>query len=190
MSSTRQIPQLKSNIRVNHTFRFINTAAQTLHVTGASLIAICGVVGTTANAFVTGIFNSVKINKITVFAAESTTGTPVTCSVEWLGYNNSPPIEDSRTSISTSVPIMLSSKPPPNSLAKFWQATGNTDLFVLTVPNGAVIDIDLDCMLSDANATFQNYAVATCTVGVVYYLALDIQGGTHNFAPVSKNTTF
>ncbi len=190
MSKVRQIPQLKSNIRINHTYRFISTAGTPVSATGASLIGISGTVGTTANAFVTGIFNSVKVNKITIYAAETAAGTPVTCSVEWLGFNNSPPIEDSRTSVSTAVPVVLSSKPPPNSLAKFWQVTGNTPIFVIIAPPGSVIDIDLDCMLSDTGATFQNYAVATATVGVVYYLSLDVQAGTHNYTPVSKTTTF
>ncbi len=190
MSIARQIPQLKSNIRVNHTYRFINTNAATLNVNVTSLMGIVGTCCNQANATVCGLFNAFKVNRVTIYAAESVAGTPVTCSVEWFGFNNSPPIEDSRTSVSTAVPIVLSSKPPPNSLAKFWQTNTGTTLFTIVVPAGSVIDIDLDYMLADTGATFQNFAVTTGSAGAVYYLALDNQAGTHNFAPVSKVTTF
>ncbi len=189
MSIARQIPQLKTNIRIRHTFRFINTNAQTLNVSPTALAGICGTVVTNATTTATAIFNSFKVNKVSIYCAESTAGTPVTCSVEWFGFNNSPPIEDSRTSVSTSVPITLHSTPPPNSLAKFWQVVSGTTLFTIVVPAGSVIDIDLDAMLVDTGATFQNYTISTGATGQLYYLALDNQSG-HNFTPVSLTTTF
>jgi hypothetical protein len=133
--------------------------------------------------------SSVKINSITMWTPPPSQGSSATCSVDWVGFQNSPDREVSDTSVSVAVPAMVASKPPRNSLASFWQLAGGTTLCTLTAPVGSVIDVDLSLIFNDNDgAVINNIAVATGVLGTSYYLSLD-PNGTHRYVPVSLNST-
>jgi len=118
-------------------------------------------------------------------------GASATCSIEWAGYQNSPAIEYSDTTISVSQPAHISCRPPPLSLAAFWQVTGTTPLAQIIAPSGTIIDVVLSLILydDDANITQATSSVSTAGIlGLVYYLSLD-SNATHRFVPVSLATT-
>lgn len=63
-------------------------------------------------------------------------------------------------------------------------------MFQLGVPAGSIVDLVLDLVLADLPSTTTpvTTAVATATIGVTYYLALD-GPSTNDLVPVSLFTT-
>jgi hypothetical protein len=182
-------PQLNTNVRVSHKYRFTATAAQNGAITDSQLLGVCGGLCTVVNSVVTLMAESAKIRKVEVWSAPSAQGSNSTCSVDWVGYQNSPNIEESDTTLSVAKNAHVVCSPPKSSLAAFWQKATGTALFTLVCPANSIVDITLDYILSDQEATLTSVAVATGVLGHIYYLALD-GTTTHNLVPVSLNTTF
>jgi len=189
-SSAMAPVQFESNVRSHHRYRFTATAAATTTFTDSSVVACLGSVCTATNSTVVSVFRSFRIKRIEVWSAPASQGANSTCSVEWFGFGNSPNIEFSDTTLSVSKNAHISCTPPANSLAAFWQKATGVGLFILTVPAGSIVDMIVDTILNDEDGANQVVAVATGTLGNSYYLALDQQLGTHNFVPISLNTTF
>lgn len=181
--------QFSSNVRLTHKYRFIATAGATVSITDTGLLAAAGTMCTTTNAFVQSFFQSVKIKSVKIWSAPSAQGSNTTCSVEWFGFGNSPNLEFSDTTLSVMKNAFVSCVPPVNSLASFWQKATGTNLFTLVFGANAIIEIDLELILSDEETVPTAIVVATGVVGHIYYLALDNATG-HNLVPVSLNTTF
>lgn len=184
-------PQILTNVVKSHRYRYLASSAivavgiQDVHVQRA-LGGICTVANTTVAVSV----KSFKLNKIEIWAPTSTSTTPTTVSVEWLGQNNSPNLEHSDTSINVSRPAHLITRPPRNSLASFWQnSAGGTALFVLNCPSGSIIDISVNMIEADESTALLTSTIVTGTLGVQYWLPLD-GTTTHLLTPVSLNTTF
>jgi hypothetical protein len=183
------IPPIKSNIEFRHRYRFTSTSATPTALTGTSLLGAAGTMCTVANSVVCAVASSVKISNISIWTPPASQGSPATCSVDWIGYQNSPDREVSDTSVSVSTPAKVSTSPPRNSLAAFWQLAGGTALCTLTAPVGSVIDVDLALIFNDDDgAVINQISVTTGTLGASYYLSLD-PNGTHRYTPVSLNTT-
>jgi len=182
-------PQFSSNLRLKHRFRFQASGAFNAAITNSDIIAACGSICTIANAQVTSFALSVKIRKIEVWSAPASQGSGSTISIDWFGLGNSPNVEHSDTSLSVATNAHLVTRPPPASLASFWQKATATGVFTLVCPANSVVDIVLDILLADGELT-QNVAVASGTLASTYFLALDQAGGTHVLVPVSMQTTF
>jgi len=187
--SANRPPQFSSNIRVRHTFRFTGSMAG-VALTGANLLLACGVVAGVANGTAWAIFHSLRIRRLKIWSPPASQGTVNTCSIEWLGTQQSPSIEFSDTTNSVSTPACVQSSPPLSSNAAFWQTPtlGSTTLAVLTAPAGSVVDVEVDLILADEAAASFNTNLTASTAGELYYLALD--GRASNLmVPVSLNTT-
>jgi hypothetical protein len=119
----------------------------------------------------------------------SAVGSTATCSVNWFSSNQSPNIEHSDTSVSSAFPAHLKSTPPPMSLASFWASViSGANLFTLVCPTGTIIDLVVDAILKDDEASSDTINVATAVIGTMYYLSLD--GPASNLlVPVSLVTT-
>lgn len=183
--------QLKSNVIVNHTFRFTSTSATSTAITPTSLLGAAGTMGTTVNSFVAPFSACVKVNSLKMWAPPPSQGSTATCSVDWVGSISSQVsnLEFSDTSNSVTTPATVRCVPPKQSLASFWQQAGSTTLFTLVAPVGTIIDVSLSLILQDDDTAPVGIAVTTAAVGSVYYLSLD-PNATHRYVPVSLTTTF
>ncbi len=190
MALYKPIPQFESNIRLSHRFRFTASSALSLSsITGATLLGALGTVCTVVNTTVAQFARAFRIKSVEMWAPISSTSTaPVSCTIVWFGFGNSPNIERTGTSISNAQPAHLRSTPPKESLAGFWQLTGSTNIFFLTAPGGTVVDLEVEYVLVDQATATSTQTVAAGTLGNVYYLALD--GPTTNLlVPVGLATT-
>jgi len=186
-------PQLRSNVQLSHTYRFVSTSGTATAVTNGSIIAASGNVCVVANSIVATMFQSFKITGLKVWSPPASQGAAVTCSVEWTGSPNSPNVERSDSTVSVAVPAHIHGPPPPMSLASFWQpvvvGSGTVTMFILTAPVGSIIDLSVDLILCDdeASTPFQT-SVTTGVLSTIYYLSLD-PNATHRYTPVSLTTT-
>ncbi len=183
-------PQLSSNIRTTHKFRFLSNAAFNNTITSKSLLNAAGGIGTIVNSTIALCYESVRLLKVEVWSPPAAQGAAATVSVEWLS-TQSPSIEASDTTLSVAHNAHVSTRPPIGSLASFWQnmdATNN--LFVLICPINSVVDVTFELVQFDRNtAAATQAALATVVVGRMYFLALDNNLGSNILIPVSLNTT-
>jgi hypothetical protein len=158
-------------------------------VTPTSLLGAAGGIVAVANTTLTTIHSSVKVNQIDIWTPPASQGASATCSVNWVGYNNSPDREYSDTSVSVATPAHVTCSPPQQSLASFWQAASATNLFVVTAPTGSIIDVHLSLIFADgADQAGTGISIATGVLGSNLYLSLD-PNATHRYTPVSLTTT-
>jgi len=190
-------PQLESNIRLTHKFRFTATAAATgSSINGLCLSGVAGVIGIFINTDVQPIAQAFRLKRVSIWSPPAAQGSNATAAVEFVGgatglYGNR---EFSDTSVSTSQPAYVSCRPPKDSAASMWQdpTVANNILFNITCGAGSIVDVEMDYILTDLNGSNVTLlSAATAALGRMYYLALDNGGGGgHNFVPVSLNTTF
>lgn len=187
-------PQLKTNVVIRHTFRFLaRTGATSSGITASQILGICGNICDVANTAVVSIAGSAKVHSVSVWSPVAAQGAGATCSVEWrdAGGANAfaSEMESSDTSISVSQPAHIRTTPPKESGAAFWFGASANILFVLTAPVASIVDVDLSFILNDSGSAGVPATVATGALGVNYWLALD--GTTNHFyQPVSLTTTF
>jgi len=188
-NSLNRPPSISSNIQMSHRYRFTSTSATPTNITVIGLLGAAGTMCTVANSLTSTLFESVRVKRVAMWSPPAAQGSSVTCSIEWFGGVNSNNKEVSDTSVSVATPAHVTSSPPQQSIASFWNKPQVLNLFLLTAPVGTIIDVDLDLIFSDDETTPQTYAVAAATLGTVYYLALD-NVATHIYVPVSLTTTF
>jgi hypothetical protein len=103
----------------------------------------------------------------------TSSGTPVTVGVQWVENSadyESPPVTRSDTSVSFDHPAYVSMKPPKGSLASKWHGCNQSDeIFALTFPQGATVDLDFDFVLSDLGAPLGGPTIAGGTAGNFYH---------------------
>lgn len=191
-------PMLTVTPVLTRKFRLTATAAEdfTKVYNTASLIGIAGGICTVANNSVYAMFSSVRLRSIECWAAVPAQGQSATVGILMLGGGTTRNMEYSDTSLSTSTLAHVRAVPSPQTINSFWNRiyTGSTviDLFSLSVPAAAVIDITLDLMTANQEngALSYRHAPAACTISTIYYLPLDLQLGTHNILPITLATTF
>jgi hypothetical protein len=181
-------PMIKSNIELRHTYRFVSTSGGRVSITPTSLLCAAGTICITTNSLVTSLYNSVRVNRVSIWSPPASQGATATCSVDWVGSANSPSREFSDTTVSVSTPAHVSCSPPPMSLASFWQIPSASALFQVIAPTGSIIDVSMSLILQDDDATQAQSAVVTGVLGLSYYLSLD-PTATHQFTPVSLPST-
>lgn len=184
-------PQLSSNVRVSHTYRFTSTSGNPTAISTADLLGAAGVIAaTTTTAY--SVFDSVKVTKVSIWAPPASQGTASTCSVEWVGpttlSTSVSNFEISDTSNSVSRPAHVSGSPPKQSLASFWNQSSTAGVFTLVAPTGSIVDVSLMLIFSDDEFSASSISLTgPASVGAVYYLALD-GPGANTFKPVSLTT--
>jgi hypothetical protein len=184
-------PQLFSNIRLSHRYRFLTSGAFSHTVNSQDLLNCAGTIGTVVNSTVALMFESVRVRALELWAPPASQGSASTVSCEWLSAN-SPSIEVSDTTVSVTRNAHIRTNPPSLSLASFWQNVDTVNnLFTLVCPANTIIDVSLELVLVDrSGAAGTQVALTTVVVGHVYYLALDSSVPAHVAVPVSLNTTF
>lgn len=179
--------QISSNIVYHHLFRFTSAAAGNHAITDTM---ICNVTGALAVSAISAwpISGSARITNVEIWTPPASQGSPATCSVEWVGQNNSPPKEVSDTTVSVSSPAHIVSKPPAQSLASFWLVPTATRVMTIVAPVGSIIDVSVSFVLRDGVSPGDNVtALVTtgATVGALYYPPLDRAAAGGDFQPVS-----
>ncbi len=181
------IPQLNTNVVVNHTLRFKNVSAGGVKtaVYSHGLIASLGAVATTATNLVARAI-SVKINSVEVWGPASASGSDI--AIEWTGPSFSSSKEYTDTTLSTSEMSHLKCKPPKQSQSPFWiQGTASSTLmFYITSPTNSIVDLNLTWVLVDDETALSNNTFVGAVVGTNYFLALDNRfgGGAGAYNPV------
>lgn len=181
--------QVESNVRVKHQYRFLATNAFNGSITDTSVIMSLGGIVTATNTTLTGWAAAYKIKSVEVFAAPPAQGQSATVSVEWFGFQNSPNLEYSDTSVSTAKNAHIRSAPPKESLCAFWQKYTGTNLFKIICPANSIVTLNVDYLLSDGDAAPAQLAIASGALGNIFYLALDNATG-HDLVPIAMTTTF
>jgi hypothetical protein len=185
-------PQIRSNPQMRHKYRFSVGSAGTYVITNSDVLLACGTICTVTNSTVAAIFSSFRIRSIEVwggFVGSSTANSPVTVACNW----NGAPVfvanaEVSDTSVSAAYPAHIVARPPKNTNASFWQTASTNSLFDLVVPTNAMIDLEVDLIMSDNQDALVQTGLATATLGTEYFLALD-GPSSNELVPVSLNTT-
>jgi len=186
--------QNRSNVQLSHRYRFTSTSGSTTAIVSGDLLGAAGGMCTVTNSHVTSIFQSLRVKEIEIWSPPASQGSATTCSVEFTGSGvNSSNLEYSDTSVSVSQPAHIRCRPPRNSLASFWTnfQSSTTGLFTIIAPTGSIIDLTLDLIFRDDNVSGEVVTVATATLGLVYYLAMDCvtDNGAVRYPPVSLTTT-
>lgn len=185
-------PQFNSNVYKKHKFRFLATTAFSGSIDNLSIIGIAGSIGTVTNSKTVNYNKSYRIRKIECWSPPASQGSVATVSVEWIGGSvNSPNKEVSDSSMSVAFPCHLRAVPPVGSLAAFWNAPvsgQSVNIITLVCPANTIIDVVLDLIENDQEATNVQNTVATAVIGNIYYLDLD-GPASHLLQAVSLNRT-
>ncbi len=88
--------------------------------------------------------------------------------------------------MSNSEPTYFCVTPPPKSLLSDWLGRGIGDVFVLKVPQGGVVDLDLEHLILDGEVGGTT-STATSVLGQVYGMPLD--GSADTMQPIGLVTT-
>lgn len=182
-----QPPAINSNVLVAHTYRFRSTSDTATTITQDNLLALSGVLCYVTNTACTMLSNSVRVKSISIWTPPASQGAAATCSVNWHSENFVSSFERSDTTVSTSQPAKLRTKPPVGSAAYFLLSTGTDTIFTITAPTGSIIDVHCVHVLNDTQTIGPTYLVGAGTLGVLYYPPLD--GTGDKFLPVSLGTT-
>jgi hypothetical protein len=190
--SNNKPPQFSSNIVATHKFRFTSFSGSKVAITVGDILGAIGGIGTSATT-VASIASAFQIQNIQIWAPPASQGSVATVQLEWAGSTNSPNVAVSDTSSSVTTPARVSSRPPKNSQASFWQNINISTafLFQLTAPTGSIIDLTVRFVVNnDENVgTAFITTVTTAVLNVSYFLALD-GPATNQFRPVALTTTF
>jgi hypothetical protein len=169
----------------HHIYRYTSTSAAQTGVNPRQMLQSFGTMAATS---ILGypIAAGFRVTRISLWAPPASQGSSATVAVQWGSSTTNPSnIEYSDTSMSTAQPAFLTCTPPKQSLAYDWQIDSTTNLLVLNVPIGGVVDLHVSLVLGDGvNTTASSSLVLVgATAGLMYYEPLDGRGGV--YTPVS-----
>jgi hypothetical protein len=185
-------PQIATNIRARHVYRFVGTGLTgPVSVTTASLFAAMGLCCQVVNNTSTAIWAAFRIKRVRLWAIPSSTSGNSTAILTW-GESATAPgaaVELSDTSISQTLPAFVEGAPPAGSTCSFWQSaleagTSSTQMFTVAATGiqatsaggNVIVDVDVEMVLNDGNADL-NVAVTAAALGSVRFAPLDGVGG-------------
>lgn len=180
-------PQLRTNVTINHRYRFTSTNAASTSILDSDLLGIAGAVCSVANSTLRMIAASTKLHSVEVWTPPASQGAAATCSLQWASTTFSPTVEVSDTSVSVAEPAHIVATPPPGSASSFWMGAAGNAVMTLVCPVGSIIDVTCTHLLMDTGAAGTAYTVAAGVLGALYFLPLD--GDTDLYPPVSLTTT-
>lgn len=192
----RNPPQLLVSSKFNQRYRFLaNGAGGTVKtITIYDLLDLLCVA--TGAAAAVRLCSAAKLKSVHVWAANSAGNASNTVQCEWLQTNiiGGPDETINDTAIGLTDIAHIHTRPPRGSRASDWLAVSSlggadVDLFILTVPQGGVVDIVLEQVLYDSDTSISvTGAVAAATTGKFYTRCLDSATGTATLVPVGRDT--
>jgi hypothetical protein len=176
-------PKLTTSININHTYRFRNTSAAITTVSFNQLIAVAGIVATSA---VTGnsLTSCCKLHSVKVWPASGGSVDLFWASAEGREVDA---VADRSVPTGITVTGSVAFIPPTKALVSDWTSAVAAALaFVISTPIGSIIDVNISHRIANA---FPNVAevLIGATSGTVYYPHLDGVGGV--FTPVGFENT-
>jgi hypothetical protein len=181
--------QFPPTVIVSKVFRYTSAQAVTdFGITPTNLLDSWLFAATATTGF--QVAEAVKVRKIEIWAGPtSSLLTPVTVSVDWRGptagtYGSAARVSDS--SIGATQPAHLVASPPSQSQVAQWQPNSSNNLFDITVPSSAVIDLHLSFVVrDDGSTTAVTNALVAATTGANYLRSFDgLATAAANFTPV------
>lgn len=175
-------PTFLPNPSFTRKIRFICNASGGYNVTPKAVANGCGVMCTSSTSAST-LITAFKIRRVQIWGMSGSSNQTV--ALTWFGdqtlnFESNKEFSDSSTS-SAYVPY-LNLVPPNHSSARDWQAVGGSFstgvIFALNCGNGSIIDLTLDVIVGDGNASpTAATAITGGTAGVIKYGPLDGYGG-------------
>lgn len=175
-------------------FRFKNTGASTVTIARGDVLSLIVAVSATGTACMFPI-DAIRVKRVKIWTI-GTAGAFESVSLEWestLGPGTSKSV-----AAGPSIGACLDTSPPPNSRAAMWSVAGSNvteslfKIFFENASNGAIIDLWVDFVLSDAT---DSVATATATLSAsqsagLYTAALDgyTDGASAKLVPVGLAT--
>lgn len=144
---------------------------------------------------VTPWVGALRIRKIDVYFTAQTAGLPVSSNINWVnnvaifGTRNR---ETVATTMSIGNVTHMQASPLRTEVAGMWLSseTNTTAVFQMTVPDGAIVDVEFEYTLYDNELAHTAIPITNlATVGFVYYLALD-GPASNNLVPQALSTIF
>ncbi len=183
-------PSIPITVRGGHTFRFAATAAITGRFLGfvEVLDLLCMATSSTA---AWRLFGSVKLKRLQIWAASSSTGAPVTVSFTKQSStvgNNGDSVLYSDTVLGSAHNAYICVKFSDREQVGQWQGSATSGSYgQITVPANAVVDLTISYTLNDnvVGPLAVTGAVSLATTGSVYQRALDNTQATPQLVAVS-----
>jgi len=166
-------PTLETSVESNHVYRFLSTSGSAKVVSFGTMLGAMGGICTVANTTIKSFHSSMKIMRVTVWSAASSS-TEEGVQLFWeSGTSSQIPDEAKISSIPQGVTVTkaLVFVPPEKSLAADWLSAA-ANLFSIQSPVGSIVDVHVVGRLSNVFASVAS-TVGTATLGSTYYLSLD-----------------
>lgn len=165
--------------------RFVANAAFAGNITFQNLLDTLLMAATATTGY--DLFYAVKVRAVEIWA-EAILGSASTVSVGFMGLSGSS-FGDQRLHTDTSMgvePAHVLARPSPKSLAANFQPSSSAIALTMTVPSGAVVDLELTFVQSvQVQATAAQNALVGATAGGAYWRGLDgLASATSKFTPV------
>lgn len=188
-----QVPQLNTNLRSSHTFRFLSTSGAATTLYDKDILMFAGTAGSSSR--LNAGFCSARLISVEIWSPQSAAGSATTAKIEWLG-DRVGRREVSDTTLSSARPAHVRGVPPPRTTASMWQSIDNNDnaaLCSIVAPVNSVIDVKIAFVWMDGGGVPSTYVAtySSLSTGAMYYSALDSHGsggtGTNRYTPVGLN---
>jgi hypothetical protein len=120
---------------------------------------------------------AIRVKRVAIWFTSATVGTSISSTVEWNAGSTGflmDGVSAAATTMSTTEPACLETKPPTESLASWYQAgpSGGTNvLFSISAPAGAIIEVDYDWVPNLTEATYTSVTVSGAVTGTMYACA-------------------
>jgi len=128
-----------------------------------------------------------RLKKVELWSP-STAGNTVTASIEWFSEGG-PTAINTDTSMGSTTPCHIVTRPPRNSYASLWRSTGTDEtvaLFQINCTTQTVVDVSVDLCLQDGNAGTVFTSAANGIAGVMYANFLDYQNASKLMTPAGS----
>lgn len=184
-------PSNQSTIILSKVFRFKAAAAST----GVDVTPRClGDLLMVADTADTGqqVATSVRIARVEMWGPVASDLAPVTVQAEWAGAAGlvGPSARVTDSSMGSTMPAHLRSRPPSGSLAHYWHGSTATDVLLrLSFPINTIVDVEVQLSLNDTGTAVPvTGVVALATPGALYCRALTSPTSLTLLAPVGLAT--
>ncbi len=183
-------PEIATAPTVRQPIRFYtSSAASDEAITVTDILGGILVVGRVSNTSFTPIASSFRIRKITIWNAPNLGSSEVA----WLASDTTrvkDEVKNAATPSGTSLPTKNVFRPPRGSVAYDWvlaTTSGSVQLIRLSIPQGSIMDIDMEWTLSSGHITMSaiNSISGSVTVGAYYRLYLDRASGNGYIRPLA-----
>jgi hypothetical protein len=170
-------------------FRFgANAAVTAAAISANDLGQIPGCVVSVLNTTMNPICSAVRLRAVHVWPSSQASSSSVKTEVFWnsgTDYNKDE-VKDGSLPGNLTVTKGYTFLPPAQSIAKMWLTSGvNVNVFSITCPNGSIVDVELDFVMSNAIVQFASVAITSGALGQLYYAYLDA-GGSKLLTPIGR----